>query len=161
MKISEVAERAGTTAKTIRYYEQVGILPPPDRSESGYREYGDDVLERLAFIRAAQAVGLTLAQIRGVIEVRDSGTLPCSHVVALLRDKADAIEAQVAALQRMRHDVARLVAQAESFSPQECGSDQQVCGIITRTESGLSNARGPAAEDPRGAGRFSAAPPCR
>lgn len=131
MKISEVAQRAGVTAKTIRYYEQIGVLPPPERSGSGYREYRDQVLERLEFIRAAQAVGLTLAEIRGVIEVRGGGTPPCSHVVSLLTRKTDEIDAQIAALQRMREDVAALLAHAASFSPQECGSDQAVCRIIT------------------------------
>lgn len=100
MKIGEVAHRARGDAKTIRYYEQVGVLSPPDRSRSGYRDYGADVLERLEFIRAAQAVGLTLAEIRGVIEVRNAGTVPCSHVISLLRRKTDEIEIQIAALQR-------------------------------------------------------------
>lgn len=131
MKIGEVAHQAGVTAKTIRYYEEVGVLPPPDRSGSGYREYGADISERLEFIRAAQAVGLTLAEIRGVIEVRDGGTLPCSLVISLLTRKTGEIETQIAALQRMRQDVAALLSHAESFSPQECGSDQRVCRIIT------------------------------
>lgn len=131
MNISEVAQQAGVTAKTIRYYEQIGVLPPADRSGSGYREYGEEVLERLEFVRGAQAVGLTLAEIRSVIDVRRGGTRPCSHVVALLTRKTSEIECQIAALQRMREDAAALLAHAASFSPEECGSDQAVCRIIT------------------------------
>jgi DNA-binding transcriptional MerR regulator len=56
------------TTKALRYYERVGLLPEPDRIDSGYRDYGDTVFDRLRFIRAAQAVGLTLGEIRGGTE---------------------------------------------------------------------------------------------
>lgn len=134
MKIGEVAAAAGVTAKTIRYYEQVGVLPAPARSASGYRDYTGDVLERLAFVRAAQAVGLTLAGIRGVIGVRDGGTLPCSHVLGLLRRKTDEIDAHIEALRRMRPDLTTLIGDAAAFDPQECSSDHEVCWIIARAE---------------------------
>ena len=131
MKIGEVAARAALTAKTIRYYEQVGVLPPPERTESGYREYGGDVLERLEFIRAAQAVGLTLAEIRGIIEVRDAGTLPCAHVTELLQRKIHHVDDQMAALRKMRRDLSALVGRSGSLDPQECSNDQSVCRVIT------------------------------
>lgn len=133
VRISELAVRAGVTAKAVRYYEQVGVLPPPSRTPSDYREYGEEALERLAFIRAAQAVGLTLAEIRGVIEVRDGGTPPCSHVLALLQRKVDDIEAQITALVGMRQDLLALVARAAGVDPSDCASDDGVCVVIART----------------------------
>ena len=57
MRIGEVAQRSGVPVKTIRYYEDIGVLDLPQRSASGYREYDDNVLERLAFVRSAQTVG--------------------------------------------------------------------------------------------------------
>jgi MerR family transcriptional regulator, copper efflux regulator len=72
MRIGELAEQAGISTKAIRYYEQVGILTPPARTPSGYRSYDDTALGRLSFVRAAQAVGLTLGEIRQVIAFRGS-----------------------------------------------------------------------------------------
>ena len=66
MRIGELADRAGISAKAIRYYEQVGILAPPARTPSGYRAYDPSVLGRLGFVRAAQALGFTLGEIRQV-----------------------------------------------------------------------------------------------
>jgi MerR family transcriptional regulator, Zn(II)-responsive regulator of zntA len=73
MRIGDVAARAGVPAKTIRFWEDQRLLPPPDRTPAGYRDYGPAILERLAFIRQAQASGLTLTAIRQVLEVRDGG----------------------------------------------------------------------------------------
>src|SRR5580693_8679021 len=71
MKIGEVAGRAGVPAKTIRFWEDQHLLPRPARAPSGYRDYGPAILERLAFIRHAQAAGLTLEHIRQVLDIRD------------------------------------------------------------------------------------------
>lgn len=71
MLIGEVAQRSGVPAKTLRYYEDIGLLRPPGRSPSGYREYGDEVIDRLAFIKSSQALGLSLGEIRSIIAMRD------------------------------------------------------------------------------------------
>jgi DNA-binding transcriptional MerR regulator len=60
MRIGEIADRAGVAAKTIRFWEERGLLPAPARTAAGYRDYGPAMLERLAFVRHAQAAGLTL-----------------------------------------------------------------------------------------------------
>src|SRR6266540_6380046 len=77
VRIGELAERAGISAKAIRYYEQIGVLAPPARTASGYRAYDEAVLGRLGFVRAAQALGLTLGEIRQIIAFRDDGAAPC------------------------------------------------------------------------------------
>jgi DNA-binding transcriptional MerR regulator len=66
---------------------QVGLLPAPSRTSSGYRSYDPDVLPRLKFIRAAQAVGLPMTDIREILRIRDSGSAPCRHVVSLLEQR--------------------------------------------------------------------------
>jgi len=71
MKIGEIAAQAGIPAKTIRFWEDQHLLPPPARTPSGYRDYDRAVLDRLAFIRQAQAAGLTLGHIRQVLDIRD------------------------------------------------------------------------------------------
>jgi hypothetical protein len=62
--IGELGKEAGLSAKTIRYYEDIGVIPEPHRTSSGYRDYGEGALDRLRFIKAAQAVGFSLGEIR-------------------------------------------------------------------------------------------------
>lgn len=71
MRIGEIAERAGLSTKALRYYERVGLIDEPTRTQSGYRDYDESVLDRLRFIRSAQAAGLTLGEIKGVIAFRE------------------------------------------------------------------------------------------
>ncbi|WP_141759532.1 MerR family transcriptional regulator, partial [Brevibacterium sp. HMSC07C04] len=66
MRIGELAERAGTTAKTLRFYEEQGLLPPTERTPSGYRDYAPEMVARIDFVHRGQAAGLTLAQIRQI-----------------------------------------------------------------------------------------------
>ncbi|MFV2038669.1 MAG: MerR family DNA-binding protein, partial [Acidimicrobiales bacterium] len=73
--------------RTVRFYERRGLLPEPQRAANGYRVYDDATLSRLRFIRSTQAAGLTLAEIRSIIDIRDSGAAPCTHVDALLDAK--------------------------------------------------------------------------
>ena len=88
LKIGEVAQRAGVTAKAIRFYERKRVLPAARRAANGYRLYGDDVVEVLAFVKQAIGLGLTLAEIKDIIAIRQGGRSPCTHVHRLLRDKA-------------------------------------------------------------------------
>src|SRR5712692_7687601 len=82
MRIGEVAGRAGVPAKTIRFWEDQRLLPPPARTPAGYRDYGPGILERLAFIRQAQAAGLTLAAIGQVLDIRDCTSMTFSGVMS-------------------------------------------------------------------------------
>lgn len=84
MRISELAERTGVPASTLRFYETAGLLPA-DRTDAGYRVYGEDAVERLAFIRAAKNLGLPLEEIAELLGVRESGT--CAEVKQGLRQR--------------------------------------------------------------------------
>lgn len=129
MRIGELAARTSLTVKTIRFYEKAGVLPEPDRQPSGYREYDEPALSRLAFVKAAQAAGLTLAEIREVIAVRDSSGPPCAHVVALLDAHAVDLERRIAELTALREDVRRLQQRAATLDPGQC-SATVVCQVI-------------------------------
>jgi MerR family transcriptional regulator, copper efflux regulator len=130
MRIGELAERAGVSTKAIRYYEQVGILAPPLRTASGYRSYDEAALGRLGFVRAAQAVGLTLGEIRNVIDFRDHGQAPCAHVTDLLRRHAADLEARIAELQQLRGELRQLAERATTLDPEDC-PPERVCHVIT------------------------------
>lgn len=120
MKIGEVAGRSGVPAKTIRFWEDQHLLPPPARTPAGYRDYQSAVLGRLAFIRQAQVAGLTLEHIRQILDIRDSGQPPCSHVTDLVTRRLGEVEARLAELTRARDQLAALAVRAVAQDPADC-----------------------------------------
>ena len=127
MKIGEVAERSGVPAKTIRFWEDQRLLPAPARTPASYRDYDPAVLERLAFIRHAQAAGLTLEHIRQVLDIRDDGKPPCVHVAGLIARRLAEVETRLAELARARDQLAALAARAAAQDPADCYG---YCSII-------------------------------
>jgi MerR family transcriptional regulator, copper efflux regulator len=127
VRIGQLADAASVPAKTIRYYEEIGLLPPPERLANGYREYDEGAGERLRFVKAAQAVGFTLAEIGEILALRDRGHEPCAHVLELVERRARQIAEQVAALERMQADLRRLAARAR-----EHPLDADYCQLIQR-----------------------------
>jgi len=110
LKIGELAGRAGVTAKAIRFYERKRVLPPAKRAANGYRLYGNDSVEMLSFIKQATGLGLTLAEIREIIAIRQGGAPPCVHVRRLLRDKARELDRKLRDLIDMRRQIRRSLA---------------------------------------------------
>jgi MerR family copper efflux transcriptional regulator len=129
MRIGELAERAGTTTKALRFYEQAGVLPAPHRTPSGYRDYDDAALDRLRFVKAAQAAGLTLAEVAEVIAAREQSGPPCAPVAALLDVRAADLDARIADLHALREEVQRLRDRAATLDPAAC-ADDRVCHVI-------------------------------
>jgi DNA-binding transcriptional MerR regulator len=129
LRIGELAAVTGTTTKTLRFYEDSGLLPPAARTSAGYRDYGQDAVARLDFIRRGRAAGLTLAQIREVLDVRDRGHAPCSHVAGLLAERLHALDVQLAELHALRDTVADLHAAASRADPGSC-QPNQVCRYL-------------------------------
>jgi DNA-binding transcriptional MerR regulator len=107
LKIGELGRKAGVTAKAIRFYERKRILPPAKRAANGYRLYGDDVVDMLRFIKQASGLGLTLAEIRDIITIRQGGRPPCTHVHQLLRDKAQELDRKLKDLVDVRDRIRR------------------------------------------------------
>ena len=130
MRIGELADQADISTKAIRYYEQIGILTPPARTTSGYRAYEQAALGRLAFVRAAQAVGLTLGEIRQIIAFRDNGQAPCAHVTDLLHRHAADLDQRIRELQQLRGELRQLAERATTLDPEHC-PPEQVCHVIT------------------------------
>lgn len=129
MKIGELAERAGTSVKTIRHYDRVGVLPARERSEAGYRLYGDDALERFRFVQAAQAVGLHLGEIREIIALRDRGETPCGFVVDLIGRRAAELDARIAEMTALRDELRTLARRAQRLDSRQC-DPRLVCHVI-------------------------------
>ncbi|XAS69751.1 heavy metal-responsive transcriptional regulator [Micrococcaceae bacterium Sec5.7] len=120
MRIGETAEASGVTAKTVRFYEDRGLLPPAGRASNGYREYGEETVGRLGFIRRARAAGLTLAQIQEILDLRDAGQAPCIHVRDLLALRLAELDTRIAELTALRATVADLHEVAAGADPATC-----------------------------------------
>ena len=129
MRIGELAERAGTTAKTLRFYEGQGLLPPAERTQSGYRDYAPETVARIDFVHRGQAAGLTLAQIRQILDIRDGGAAPCEHVRDLLDARLAEIEQQIAQLTALHGTIADLRHDVAHPDPDTCSPDQ-VCRYL-------------------------------
>lgn len=130
MRIGALADATGVSTKTIRFYEQAGLLPAPPRTPAGYRDYPPQVADRLTFIRNAQAAGLTLAEIRGVLGIRDSGEAPCEHVGTLVERHLRQVEERIAELTRARAALQRLAEAASATDPRTC-PEGEICRILT------------------------------
>lgn len=106
LKIGQVAEQSGLPVKTIRYYEEIGLLAPNvERSEAGYRLFDSGVLNRLSFIKRAQSLGLSLSEISDILLVHDDGHLPCGVARSRLEAKVQDINDQIEALQMLRDEL--------------------------------------------------------
>ncbi|QYX76160.1 heavy metal-responsive transcriptional regulator [Streptomyces akebiae] len=130
MRIGDLAATSGLSTKTIRFYEQSGLLPAPPRTAGGYRDYGEQAAVRLGFIRDAQGAGLTLAEIRSVLALRDSGQAPCAHVTGLIEQRLDDIERRLAELAATRDALRGLARRAAATDPASCSRDE-ICTILT------------------------------
>lgn len=102
LSVGQLASRAGVRSDTIRYYERAGLLPRPRRTGGDHRRYGPAALDRMLFIRGAQRLGLTLAEIRDLLSVRDTGVCPCEPAEVLLRRHVDEIDKEIARLTALR-----------------------------------------------------------
>lgn len=131
MRIGEVARLSDVSVKTIRYYEEIDVLPQPARSSSGYRQYEPEIVERLAFIKASQAFGLSPGEIREIVGYRKSGEVPCAHVLRLLRQHTEEVENRIAQLQKARNVLGGLVERAQNLKTENCLASS-VCHLIPR-----------------------------
>jgi MerR family mercuric resistance operon transcriptional regulator len=120
LTIGEVAQAAGVATTTLRYYEREGLLSPTDRSRAGYRLYDEGAVGRLEFIRAAQAVGFTLDDIRALLEL--SGDSPCKRVQALIERRLGEVDGKLADLRRVRSALADAL--------ERCRKSKKGCAVV-------------------------------
>lgn len=120
MRIGELAGRCGVSAKTLRFYEAEGLLPDPGRTPSGYRDYDPAAADRVAFVRAAQAAGFTLRQVREVLAIHDEGLAPCRHVADLVTERLAEVDRRMAELERTRARLQQLDERTRRLDPADC-----------------------------------------
>lgn len=146
MLAGEVAKALGVGVQTLHYYEREGLLPPPPRSASGYRLYTPELVERVGFIRRAQALGLPLEEVREVLTLAEEGACPCGRVQAALAEKLAEVDRRLAELHAFRDELAALVAEGGEIA-RERRDDARVCAIV---EHGAALTRADVAHAPLG-----------
>jgi len=128
--ISTLSKQAGVPVKTIRYYEDVGLLPKPSRTVSGYRLYAPDSADRLHFIKKAQNLGLRLDEIKEILDLADRGRCPCGHVQTFLKNRLRELQQKIADLRLIERRVKAAVRRGcpPTFRPK----GKAICPTIQR-----------------------------
>lgn len=123
MKIGELAERAGTTPRTIRLYQELGLLQPADRSKGGFRLFSEEELRKLRFIHELKLLDIPLAQIAALFEARTKGTTTreaADQMICELRAKLNIVNSRIASYLRMKEEIEQII-RIYSDCP-ECGA---------------------------------------
>jgi DNA-binding transcriptional MerR regulator len=125
--VGKAAQAAGLSAKAVRLYEAKGLLPAAERTEAGYRLYSDEDITILRFVRQAKTLGLSLAEIRDILDLRRGGVPPCRHVVALLDERIREVDRTISELRQLRRTLAGTRSHAKQHQTEHTDG---VCGII-------------------------------
>lgn len=124
----KVAKELGVGVQTLHFYEQQQLIPRAPRTESGYRLYTPEIVERLRFIRKAQALGFSLDEIKEILGLAKQGTSPCGTVQKALAEKLNEVDRRLEELRGFRAELASLINHASELSDPKGGA--QVCGIV-------------------------------
>jgi DNA-binding transcriptional MerR regulator len=119
LTIGQVSKATGVTTKTIRYYEDIGVLPPPRRTATGYRQYDQPGVRRLHFIRRARALGLPLEHLKALTSTLDGGARPAlrPRLLGLIREQLAAVQRQIADLQGLQQQLEQVANRLLTSSP--------------------------------------------
>jgi len=105
MQIGIVAKKIGLSVDAIRFYERNGLLPRPPRTQGGFRRYGENDVETLAFVRRVQGLGFKLSEIRGLLDLRGNRLLPCALVRRRLQEKLADVQRKLNDLHKLEHEL--------------------------------------------------------
>ncbi len=125
--IGQVTNLSGIPIRTIRYYESLGLVESSGRTEGGFRQFSIDVLTRLAFIKRAQSLGLSLEEIRDILQVYDQGQPPCDEIREKLEEKLSQIDSQITQLLTLRSQIGELL---DGWNNKSSQKEDTICPII-------------------------------
>ena len=135
MEIRELTEQTGVAAKTIRYYESTGVLPPPRRKANGYREYGEGDVNRVRFVAGARRLEFSLDDITEILALRDQREAPCLVLLDLLAEKADEVRQRIAELQHLEAELRELYKLGQTFPLDDVEGKNCVCHLVSESTS--------------------------
>ena len=120
LSIGALSRRTGTKVQTIRYYEQIGLMPEAERSSGGQRRYAESDLERLAFIRHARELGFPLEAIRELLDLSDNPGRSCEEADAIARRQLSRVEQGIRRLEALRTELSRMLDDCSGGRVAEC-----------------------------------------
>ncbi|HUQ34443.1 MAG TPA: MerR family DNA-binding protein [Pyrinomonadaceae bacterium] len=129
LKIGDVARLSGTGIEALRFYEKSRLIEKPARTESGYRMYRRDVLDRLAFIKQSQTLGFSLDEIRSIVEDARTGKSPCAEVREIVRHRLEVLDERMREMRRYRKELAETLEEWD----QKGQAPGHICGLIEGT----------------------------
>lgn len=127
--IGDLSQQTGVVRETIRYYEKIGLLPPSQRAENGYRVYTNEDVDRLKFIRQARGLGFETQEIATILAFRDREEPPCQHVLELMQQQIHNIQAQIQDLQSLQKELEALYTAGRAL-PEDVQMKACVCNLI-------------------------------
>lgn len=131
MEIRQLVELTGVPAKTIRYYEEIDLLPSPSRKPNGYREYSKADVDRLKLVAGARRLDLTLDDIKEILDLRDRQIAPCGILLDLLDNKAKEINQRITELQALEKDLKQLYSLGRTFPTDDVEGKNCVCHLVS------------------------------
>ncbi len=131
MQIGVVAKKIGLSVDAIRFYERNALMPRPPRTQGGFRQYGENDVETLAFIRRVQGLGFKLSEIRGLLNLRGSRLQPCAPVRHRLEEKLVDVRRKLSDLQKLEHELRRALRSCNK----ELRKRSAHCPILRETNS--------------------------
>lgn len=131
MEIHELAERTGVSTKTIRYYEDISLLPPPARKTNGYRVYSEADVDRLRLVAGARRLDIPIAEIQEILDMRDRKEPPCSRLLEIIAQKREEIQVRIEQLKQMNAELSRLYDLGISFPKDDVEGKHCVCHLVS------------------------------
>jgi DNA-binding transcriptional MerR regulator len=131
VQIKQLSRRTGLPEKTIRFYEAVGVLPPPKRRPNGYREYGEADVARVRFVAGLRRLDFSLDDVGEILAMRDRREAPCRVVLDRLSARADEIAQRITELRRLEEDLRRLYSLGLTFPTDDVDGKNCVCHLVS------------------------------
>lgn len=131
MLIKTLSKQTRVPAKTIRYYEKIGVLPEAKRLPNGYRSYDESDVERLRLVAGARRLDLSLDEIKEIIALRERGEAPCTILLKRLDEKADEIAGRIDELKRLEAELRQLHALGLTFPTDDVEGKNCVCHLVS------------------------------
>lgn len=136
MQIKELAQRTNLSSKTIRYYEEIGLLPSPRRLPNGYRDYDEADVDRVRFVVGARNLDFSLDDVEEILALRDRREAPCRTVLDLLQQRANEVSRRIIELQRLEADLRELHKVGQTFPMDDVDGKNCVCHLVSERAAG-------------------------
>lgn len=131
MEIRDITRLTGVPAKTVRFYEEINLLPPPPRKQNGYREYSEPDVDRLKLVAGLRRLDFSLDDIKEILDLRDRRVAPCNVLLDLLERKAKDIHERLAELRRLESDLKKLYSLGLTFPTDDVEGKNCVCHLVS------------------------------